>query len=314
MVIYLILILFAHYSKIRRYNKVKRDTAVQYAKKGQGASEWIEKTIKKKFEELPPPNIPTLREKALAVAAVREESLTEVEILQKIIVRENLLSELRKLLEFQVDLDGIMSEADELIRAIRFQTLEVIEEIAAWKSDSKAPRQFFYRGQNYLLKLLTDTAFLDEYDDLGDRYGFYFTGNPLFYNGVQGNESHNNSILSSNTFNSDDIDGIQIFRLHDAELLLQREAELFQNKDSVQSSGPAARQSSILNVGEANFSVVENPSTTFNNSFVFPTNESSTISIDNQHSFSHQRASPEGTKRRSPDGTLKPVKVVNDLK
>lgn len=292
---------------------MKRDTAVEHAKRGQGASEWIDKTIKKKFEELPPPKIPTLREKALASAAVRDESLTEVEILQKIIVRENLLSELQKLLQFQVDLDGIMSEVDELIRAIRFQTLEVIEEIATWKADTKAPRQFFYRGQNYLLKLLSDTAFLDEYDDLGDHYGFYFASNPLFYDGIiQGRESHNHSVLSTNTFNSNEIDGIQLFRLHDAELVLQREVELFQNKNSSELSGAAAPQSSVLNVGEANFSVAEN-SAAFNNSYIMPVQASSIISADNQQSFSHQRNSTED-KRRSPDGTLKPVKVMNDLK
>jgi hypothetical protein len=314
---------------------VKKENAIEHAKRGHGASDWIENTIRKKFEELPIVTAPTLREKAIAsAAAVREESLTEVEILQKIIVRENLLSELQKLLQFQVDLDGILSEVDEMIRAIRYQTLEVIEEIGLWKSDSKAPRQFYYRGQNYLLKLLTDTSFLDEYDDLGDHYGFYFTGNPLFYDGIvqRANEfsaSHgcsmnqtNNPTSSplqlshnTNTLNSDDdLDGIQLYRLHDAELLLQNETNFFQNSSSsipqisVDNTPVDATQSNVLHIGEANFSIVDNATS-------FP-NQGSTSLLDNQKSsFAHHRESPsDGNKRRSPDGTLKPVKVLNELK
>lgn len=168
---------------MRKYNKVKKENALDRARKGRGASDWIEKTIKKKFEDIPIKESATLREKAVA-AAVRQESLTEVEILQKIIVRENLITELQKLLRFQTDLDSILSEAAELVKAIRFQTLDIIEEISIWRSNMKAPRQFYYRGRNYITKIMSDTAFLDEYDDLGDHFGFYFSGNPLMYEGV----------------------------------------------------------------------------------------------------------------------------------
>jgi hypothetical protein len=296
----------------------------------------------KKFEELPTPKLPTLREKALASAAVREESLTEVEILQKIIVRENLLNELQKLLQFQVDLEGVMSEVDELLRAIRFQTLEVIEEIAAWKSDCKAPRQFLYRGQNYLLKLFSDTSFLDEYDDLGEHYGFYFTGNPLFYDGVVAHQQQENSLThdsngsarrdvhhqhqsfntipSQNTFKTNEIDGIELWRLHNAELTLQTESELFHlNDESVPLSeragvGVGEQQSSILQIGETNLSVVENATVLNNSSFV-----SSALSPNDQRkptklSSHHREVSAEGSRKRSPNGTLRPVKVANELK
>ena len=306
---------------------------MNYAKRGHGASDWIEKTIRKKYEELPILKPPTLKEKAFASVpneAIREESLTEVEILQKIIVRENLLSELQKLLQFQVDLDGILSEVDELIRAIRYQTLEVIEEIALWKSESKAPRQFYYRGQNYLLKLLTDTSFLDEYDDLGDHYGFYFTGNPLFYDGIvqQKNEfsdsqmtMNQKTIGSNSSLNSnDDLDGIQLYRLHDAELLLRNESDVFQNTSGPQLSGSAGMtQSSVLHIGETKFSIIENTNSMplEGGSYAFPSQESTSTSLlDHQKSsFDHQRESSfDGNKRRSPDGSLKPVKVLNELK
>jgi hypothetical protein len=312
---------------------------------------------------------PTLREKAYASgAAIREESLTEVEILQKIIVRENLLSELQKLLQFQVDLDGILSEVDELIRAIRYQTLEVIEEIALWKSESKAPRQFYYRGQNYLLKLLSDTSFLDEYDDLGDHYGFYFTGNPLFYDGIVQRTSnsnefsalnsshftmdmnmsinqtqmsiphHTNSInTNTNTNSNDDLDGIQLCRLHDAELVLQNESIQFQNTSSTSfESGPptssagvgvGVTQSSVLQIGEANLSMIDKASTSASvaslpmtlplgrsDSYAMPSQRSTSRSIQSHQRDSLSPADGNGNKRRSPDGTLKPVKILNELK
>jgi hypothetical protein len=332
---------------------VKKVNANEHAKRGHGASDWIEKTIMKKFEELPTPKLPTLREKALASAAVREESLTEVEILQKIIVRENLVFELQKLLQFQVDLDGVISEVDELIRAIRYQTLEVIEEIAAWKSDSKAPRQFFYRGQNYLLKLFHDTSFLDEYDDLGEHYGFYFTGNPLFYDGIvsqqqqqenfihdtsrsesssarkadsqRSSSSHPNPLPSQNTFTTQELDGIEVWRLHNAELTLQKETELFHLNDdgatavipvSERSGIGGEKNSSVLQIGEANFSVIENgtASTVMNNSTFIPASFSPNDQLNQMKQSSHHREVSEGSRKRSPNGTLRPVKVVNELK
>jgi hypothetical protein len=137
---------------VKRTTEKYKSIAVIRAEKGEGASEWIESTIKKKYDEFPVKETSILRERA-AASAIRDESITEVEILQKIIVRENLLMDLKKLLQYQVELETVLKESVELIRAIRYQTLEVVEEVQCWKMDMKAPREFFYRGENYLLKV-----------------------------------------------------------------------------------------------------------------------------------------------------------------
>jgi hypothetical protein len=85
---------------VREYNRTKKLNAIVRSKKGQGASDWIENTIKKKFEDIPIRETPTLREKAVALAAVEKESVAEVDILQSIIIRENLIKELESLLKF----------------------------------------------------------------------------------------------------------------------------------------------------------------------------------------------------------------------
>lgn len=267
---------------------------------------------------------------------MRQESLTEVEILQKIIVRENLLTELQKLLQFQVDLDGVFSEVIELIRALRFQTLEIIEEIARWKADCQAPRQFFYRGQNYLLKLLSDTSFLDEYDELGEHFGFYFTKNPLFYDGMiqAGVEDSIEEKLSSkysyNSYNSQEIDGIKISRLHSAEVVLQKEVKSFQenefsstnnnnNNNNINNNQRKSSQS-ILQIGEEN---MKNSLT--ENSTIFPPIQGASILTINSGSNRYNNntnnnnnmnlnTSSIQSRGKSPSGNLKPVKVLSDLK
>jgi fructose-bisphosphate aldolase class 1 len=106
--------------QVREYNRTKKLNAIVRSKKGKGASDWIENTIKKKFEDIPLRETPTLREKAKALAAVESESVSEVDILQSIIIRENLLKELESLLRFQSDIDSVLGEAAELVLLIYF--------------------------------------------------------------------------------------------------------------------------------------------------------------------------------------------------
>lgn len=171
----------------------------------------------------------------MALAAIERESVPEVDILQSIIIRENLIKELEGLLKFQSDIDSVLNEAAELVKAIRYQTLDLVEVIYAWKTKQKAQtRQFFYRGQNYLLKMMEDTAFLDNYDELGELFGFYFTGNPLMYSGVPENEMP--SLLNENGENQQSlfkpsavdrnavlIDGLSESRIRAAENIVFRE-------------------------------------------------------------------------------------------
>lgn len=169
---------------MRTYNSTKKKNAITRAEKnkGQSVTQWIENTMRKKFEDVPIQKTLSLREKASAVA-VHNESKSEVEILQKIIIRENLINELKKLMKYNLDVDGIISELNELIKGIRNQTLDIIEDIYQWKVAYPSPRKFLYRGENYLLKTYSDMSFLDEYDDVGNYYGYYFHGNPLMFPG-----------------------------------------------------------------------------------------------------------------------------------
>jgi hypothetical protein len=320
-------------ASVRHYNKTKKLNAIASSKKGKGASDWIENTIKKKFDDIPIREKQSLRDKALA-AAVREESVTEVDILQKIIVRENLLLELDKLLKFQVDLDGIISEAVEIIKAIRFQTLEIVEEVYAWKNDFKAPRQFYFRGENYLLKMMKDTAFLDEFDDLGDYFGFYFAGNPLMYSGIPTDDG-GRSLAS--TFSAKEIDGISERRLYAAENIVLQEQEKYgkqaaargrngmEPEDTVERGAVLAQDGSqyhLVHVGEDNMA----------GESVLDVNSSHDMTADQRrNSAAASRGVPvtAGTrgsesagrvrakradKRRNDDGSVKSVKVPSELR
>lgn len=164
------------------YNKTKKLNANVRAEKGKGATAWIENTMRKKFDDIPIRREPSLREKANSIA-LESESVAEVEILQKIIVRENFITELKKLVKYQFDIDSIISEVAELVKVIRNQTVEIIEDIYEWKNSHSTMSQFLYRGENYLMKISTDMAFLDDFEDIGNYFGFYFSGNPVMFLG-----------------------------------------------------------------------------------------------------------------------------------
>ena len=208
-----------------------------------------------------------MREKAVELAAVEKESVPEVDILQSIIIRENLIKELDNLLRYQTDIDSVLNEAVELVKAIRFQTLQIVEIIYAWKSKQKVPtRQFFYRGTNYLLKMMEDTAFLDNYDELGEYFGFYFSGNPLLYSGVPENEMPsllNESAAKQSLVNPSAvdrnvvlIDGLSESRLRAAENIVFREYSMIKEGEGDDNKygtfdNPGGQQSSLA-IGEGN--------------------------------------------------------------
>ena len=200
---------------------------------------------------------------------MEKESVAEVDILQSIIIRENLIKELESLLKFQSDIDSVLNEAVEIVKAVRFQTLDIVELIFAWKSKQKAQtRQFFYRGQNYLLKMMEDTSFLDNYDELGEYFGFYFSGNPLMYSGVPENEMP--SLLHENTGNtplfkpsavdrnSVLIDGLSESRIRAAENIVFKEHAMVIDGNGTahgaqhQQAGGLPNQHGSLAIGEGN--------------------------------------------------------------
>lgn len=162
-----------------------------------------------------------------------KESLAEVEILQKIVVRENLLAELHKLLRIQSDVTACINEVVELVKAIRFQTLDVIEEINLWQQVQPSTQPFQFKGFNYLVKIKCDMDFLDLYDDIVQRFCFEFKSNPLAYRGggniITGYEFDKKvfkeGLLHSYYTSKDDefLDGLPLERLHNAEKVIQNE-------------------------------------------------------------------------------------------
>lgn len=245
---------------VREYNKTRKKNAEERAKKSLGVAEWINATMKKTFDNIPDKHDISFQEKAIRVA-VNVESTTEVEILQMIIIRENLLEELRKLLKYQSDIDSAFSEIKELINAIRNQTIEIIEIIDTWKKEKQFPRPFLYRGENYLLRMMSDLSFLDDYEELGNYYGFYFAGNPLIFPGRSFNPVEN---LSDKPFY-----GIPFRRIVLAENIVHDEVKEFENGTSTIQNTPNLEVPS-LNIGEVNMndSMLDTKETLQGNSIV----------------------------------------------
>ena len=119
---------------------------------------WLSNTLQNKFEDVPIKLTKTLRQKASNLDGNIVDGEFEVEILQKIIVRENLLLELETLLNNQIsmgDIHSCVTEVVELVKAIRFQTVDIIEDIEQWQLLQPSKRAFLYRGMNYLIKGIT---------------------------------------------------------------------------------------------------------------------------------------------------------------
>ena len=163
------------------------------------------------------------------------ESYVEIEILQKIVVRENLLAELQKLLKTQNDVSSCITEIVELVKAIRFQTLDVIEDIREWQNSLPRIQPFQFKGFNYLVKIKCDLDFLDYYEEIVERFGFEFRSNPLAYRGggnvISGygydmkKKSYNQGLLPS-YYSEDDqefLNGLEVSRLQEAEKVVQGE-------------------------------------------------------------------------------------------
>eukprot|EP00605_Chrysophyceae_sp_TOSAG23-4_P002502 GSChrysophyteH1.ASY1.ANO1.2765.1 assembled CDS len=231
-------------AQVRKYNQDRKIKAEQQGMKTEKARDWIEKKLTNTFEEVPLKFNPTLRAKAAsaaghtAVAGSRGggkgavENLAEIEVLQKVIVRENLLAELKRLLESQNEVLGCLGEVVELVKAIRYQTVEIVEDISSWQLSQVTRRAFLYRGVNYLVKIFEDLAFLDQWEDIISRFCFEFTGNPLAYRGGgdiatgPGGSVKNESVQRLTEFYNQDqgnFDGIEVVRLRNCEKIIQME-------------------------------------------------------------------------------------------
>jgi hypothetical protein len=238
---------FCPAAKVRKFNDEQQLRLKDALKQQKQAEKWVKEKLETKFEDVPLRLNVGLRTKAFEAGVLYPSSssapgVAEVEILQKILVRERLLQELSKLIKSGSDIVVIMGEVIELIRAVRFETVDVIEEIALWQTQQPTPRPFLFKGVNYLLKVASDFDFLDNYDDIVERFCFEFKSNPLAYRGggnlitgaqrltnpqqqQQQSANYLQGILKSYYSGSSHaaVDGIEVVRLHNCEKVVQAE-------------------------------------------------------------------------------------------
>lgn len=248
--------------RTRLFNAQSKKIAEDSADKGKNASTWMQNVLKSKFENTPLKLTPSLREKASHEVSTTDTA-EEIEILQKVIVRENLLSELNKLLVNHNGIQAILTEVHELVKAIRFQTVDVIEDIESWQIEQPVRRPFLFRGVNYLSKISSDLSYLDNYADVVSSFGFRFKGNPLAYVD-QLSRKKVTDLTTSITFDSfelsgiysatDSIEGVDILRIKNAEKTIQRNTE-YERSHAYDYSSPKTmkniRVQQSLTVGEA---------------------------------------------------------------
>ena len=218
---------------MKKYNDEKRLNAKLLAEKDQRTEKWGKVALENNFKDVPIKISPSLRYKAMEALPEnsKQEAMAEVEILQKIIVREGLLGELRKLVKSQNDVSNCLGEVIELVKALRYQTLDAIEDIHAWQDVQSVPRPFMFKGLNYLVKIKGDLDFLDLYDEITERFCFEFKSNPLAYrdggNLIIGYNFDRSDLNAANNLKNGItqkvVDGIDIMRLRNAEKIIQNE-------------------------------------------------------------------------------------------
>ena len=231
--------------QMKKYNDEKRLNAKLLAEKDQRNDKWARVSLENNFKDIPLKMNPSLRYKAMeSLQNSKQEAAAEVEILQKIIVREGLLSELHKLLKSQNDVNGCMGEVIELIKAMRYQTLDIVEDISAWQDVQGVPRSFLFKGLNYLIKLKGDLDFLDIYDEITERFCFEFKSNPLAYRdggnlitGYNFDRSEYNKALLNRSSGQTFVDGIEVVRLRNAEKIIQNEFNKLSAEKSAKEGG-----------------------------------------------------------------------------
>ena len=257
-------------AQVLKYNQERAAAAKARASQSEKyTKQWVNQSLQSKVDEVPVRLHTSLREKAMS-SIVGKESKIEVDILQKVIVRENMLTELHKLLDNQVDINSCLNEVVELVKAIRFQTVDIIEDINNWQYSLPTIRPFLFRGTNYLIKISYDLDFLDSYEEIVEKFCFEFKRNPLAYKeggflitGAGSSDetgpeiSKQNKTGKRNTYNITErsfIDGIEVVRLHNAERAIQREFDrLAEEKKNYEAFDGT---SASVNLGESGMSMV----------------------------------------------------------
>ena len=166
--------------------KKKPPRAINPRGQFESAELWLNQKLNSSFEDISVKLAPLNRTKEFVNVGVADRpqmTPLEVDIMRKIVVRENLLVELKRLIDNQTDVGNVILEVVELVKAIRFQTLDVVEDISSWIHAQPNKRPFLYRGANYLVKLCNDLDFMDSHDEIIERFCFELKMNPLAYRG-----------------------------------------------------------------------------------------------------------------------------------
>lgn len=236
-------------ARVRKFNEEQKQKIKQEVRSSAKTEQWVKTALDRQYSNAPLRNIHDFRAKAAeytkSVPIIHTQGqVSEISILQQIIVRENLLNDLFKICRSNNDLYPIISEITELIKAIRYETLDVIENIADWQAHQPVPRPFIFKGVNYLIKMRTDMDFLDQYDEIVEKFCFEFRSNPLAYRGGgtvitgfdyalsssqasmnTGAKQHFNNLVQAYQTSLNEgkngenmmVDGISLIRLHNAE-------------------------------------------------------------------------------------------------
>ncbi len=224
---------FCPQGQIKKFNDEKKMKAKILAERDKRTDQWMAGALEAKLKDMPVKENINFREKAALSAGFdkNQNAMAEVEILQKVIVRENLLSELHKLLKNRNEVSAYLNEVSELVKALRFQTVDIIEDIASWKHVQPVERPFLFRGLNYLIKIKCDLDFLDLHEEIVERFCFEFKSNPLGYRGggaVDDQIARGKAVRAYTDASSDGsffVDGIEVTRLRNAEKIINAEIQ-----------------------------------------------------------------------------------------
>jgi hypothetical protein len=175
-------------------------------------------------------------------------SINDTDILQRIVVRENLLIEIADTVKSRAktmeasglsadDANSILADYGDMVSlfsALRHCTVDVVEYIRCWRSvqpsSSSTSKPFLFRGMNYLLKIATDLDYLDQYEDLVQYFGFCFSNNPLIYLGggtlTDPTNPSDSSDISGYFHMQLSVGGLVLARLRSCEREICREKEM----------------------------------------------------------------------------------------
>eukprot|EP00501_MAST-03F_sp_TOSAG23-6_P002655 GSMAST32.ASY1.ANO1.2800.1 assembled CDS len=105
----------------------------------------------------------------------------ELEILKCILLREGYLHRISDICKRENTLEPkqMFGRLIDLLDLLRQSSVETVEAISTWKHSFDRPKSFLWNGINYLLKMPSDTSYLDKYEPLRKWLGFSLSRNPF---------------------------------------------------------------------------------------------------------------------------------------